>query len=77
MKKGEKMLNVHEVAERLGATVASVRVWVWKGKFPGAKKESTAIGDYWVIPESALEGFELGTPGRPRKAEKSERKRKQ
>ena len=61
------MLTVHEVAERLGAGVGSVRVWVWKGRFPGARKESTPLGDYWLIPESALESFELGTAGRPPK----------
>jgi hypothetical protein len=62
-KKGEKMLNVHQVAERLGVPVSSVRVWVWKGRFAGARKESTPLGDYWEIPESALEGFELSKPG--------------
>jgi len=62
-KKGAKMLNVHQVAERLGVLVSSVRVWVWKGRFPGARKESTPLGDYWEIPETALEGFELGKPG--------------
>ena len=72
------MLNVHEVAERLGAEVASVRVWVWKGRFPGARKETTPLGDYWLIPESALEGFELGSPGRPSKPEsKKKGKRKE
>jgi hypothetical protein len=76
MKKGEKMLTVHEVAERLGAGVGSVRVWAWKGRFPGARKESTPLGDYWLIPESALEGFELGSPGRPPKPKAESKKGK-
>lgn len=72
----EKMLTVHEVAERLGAGVASVRVWAWRGRFPGARKESTPIGDYWLIPETAVEAFELGKAGRPPKKSASKGKRK-
>lgn len=71
------MLNVHEVAERLGAGVGSVRVWAWKGRFPGARKETTPLGDYWLIPESALEGFELSKPGPKPKADKGKHKGKQ
>jgi hypothetical protein len=67
MGKKEKMLNVHEAAERLGQPVSSVRVWVWSGRFPGARKESTPLGEYWLIPESSLEGFEPGKRGRPAK----------
>ncbi len=70
------MLTVHEVAERLGAGVGSVRVWAWKGRFPGARKESTPLGDYWLIPESALESFELGTAGRPPKPKAEAKKGK-
>lgn len=73
------MLTVHEVAERLSAGVGSVRVWAWKGRFHGARKETTPLGDYWLIPEAALENFELGTAGRPPKpkdeAKKSESKK--
>jgi hypothetical protein len=63
MGKGKKMLNVREVAEKLGVEVSSVRVWVWKGRFPGARKETTPLGEYWLIPESALDGFEMRKPG--------------
>jgi hypothetical protein len=62
-KKAETMLNVHQVAERLGVPASSVRVWAWRGRFPGANKETTPLGEYWQIPESALEGFEKGKPG--------------
>jgi len=57
------MLNVSEVAKQLGASESSVRVWVWRGRFVGARKESTPLGEYWLIPESALVGFEMGKPG--------------
>ena len=71
-KKGEKMLTIREVAEITGASPSSIRVWLSDDaernrRFPGARKESSPIGDYWLIPESALEGFEMGKPGRPRK----------
>lgn len=59
------MLTVKEAAERLGANAISVRIWASRGRFPGAKKETSPIGDYWVIPESALKGFEMGKAGRP------------
>lgn len=68
------MLTVHEVAEKLGAGVGSVRVWAWKGRFPGARKETTPLGDYWLIPEAALENFELGTAGRPLKPKDESKK---
>jgi hypothetical protein len=62
-RKEEKMLSVKETAEKLGASESSVRVWVWRGRFAGARKESTPLGDYWLIPESALVNFEMGRPG--------------
>jgi hypothetical protein len=74
-KRNEKMLNVHEVAEKLGASESSVRVWAWRGRFPGARKEVTPLGEYWLIPESALDGFELGKPGPKPGAKKSGRKK--
>jgi hypothetical protein len=66
-KKEAKMLTIREVAERIGAGAASVRVWAWQGRFPGARKESTPMGEYWLIPEEAVKHFEMGKPGRPRK----------
>jgi hypothetical protein len=71
MKKKEgKMLTVKEVAAKLGAAQISVRIWVNKGRFPGARKESTPFGDFWLIPETALVGFEMGKAGRPPKPKK-------
>jgi hypothetical protein len=71
-KKGERMLTIREVAEITGASASSIRVWLSNEeertrRFPGARKESSPIGDFWLIPESALVGFEMGKPGRPRK----------
>ncbi|MGH9760409.1 MAG: helix-turn-helix domain-containing protein [Blastocatellia bacterium] len=61
------MLTTGEVAKRLGAGISSVKLWANHGKFPGAVREQTPVGSYWMIPETALEGFEMGRPGRPRK----------
>lgn len=59
------MLTVREVAERTGASQRSVRLWAQQGKFPGAKLEDSPAGSYWLIPETALDGFELRGRGRP------------
>lgn len=70
------MLTVREAAQRLGAAEISIRVWAKKGRFPGAELMKTPAGSYWLIPESALEGFEMGRPGRPAKPTSKPRKRK-
>jgi hypothetical protein len=72
--KEEKMLSVKEAAERIGSTPASVRVWAWQGRFPGAKKETTPLGEYWLIPESDVAGFQKGKAGRPLKGDQPVRK---
>lgn len=61
------MLSVREVAERIGVSVPTVRVWAWRERFPGAVKIEDDRGSYWQIPESAIEDFELGQAGRPLK----------
>ena len=66
-KKETKMLTVREVATKLDAAPVSVRMWANQGKFPGAVKESTPFGDFWMIPETALANFEMGKAGRPPK----------
>jgi len=63
------MLTVREVAVRLGAAESSVRFWARSGRFEGAQREVTPVGSYWMIPESALERFSMGSPGRPPKAD--------
>src|SRR5262249_52886688 len=71
MSKGETMLTVRHVAERLGVLDSSVRIWARKGRFKGAKQHETHTGFYWLIPEAALAGFEHRGVGRPRKASKT------
>jgi hypothetical protein len=71
-KKGERMYTIREAAQITGAKESSIRVWLSnpterEKRFPHAKKESSPIGDYWVIPESDLAGYENRGPGRPRK----------
>jgi hypothetical protein len=73
-KKSEvKMLAVREAASRIGAAVDSVRIWASKGRFPGARKEESPIGSYWIIPEDALKGFEMSKPG-PKPGTKQKKK---
>jgi len=71
-KKG--MLTVSEVAERLGAAKRSVALWAQTGRFKGAKQVETPGGHYWLIPESALEGFVVRGRGRPPKTKESGKK---
>jgi hypothetical protein len=66
-KKEPKMLTTKEAAERIGAAPISVRIWASEGRFPGARKELHPRGDYWLIPETALEGFVNPGRGRPPK----------
>jgi hypothetical protein len=65
-----KMLTIKEAAEVTGAAQSSIRVWLSNDderqkRFPNARKESSPIGDYWLIPESDLIGFKKGKGGRP------------
>jgi len=75
-KKEAKMLTVKEAAERIGAGESSVRLWAKQGKFDGARQEETPFGSYWLIPDSALEGFDNPGRGRPRKQTKETSRRK-
>ena len=61
------MLTAREVAVLVGAGESSVRLWAKEGRFPGARLEESPVGTYWLIPESALNGFEVRKPGRPQK----------
>jgi hypothetical protein len=62
----ERMLTVQEAAEFLKVAPVTVRVWVWQGRFAGAVKERTRTGERWVIPQSSVETFRVGKPGRPK-----------
>ena len=69
MRKQEStMLTVKEVASRLGQTGQTIRTWLKKGRFPGARLEETPLGSYWLIPLAAVEGFTLKKAGRPPKS---------
>jgi hypothetical protein len=71
MAKGKlRMLTIQEVAQMTGAAKSSLRVWLANDeerqkRFPNARKETTPLGDYWLIPESDLKGFEARRRGRP------------
>jgi hypothetical protein len=70
--KAEKMHTVKEASEIIGAAASSIRVWLndeeeRQKRFPGARKESTPLGDYWLIPDSDLKSYEGRKLGRPLK----------
>ena len=66
----EKKLTTKEVAEKLEASRATINLWCRKGRFPNAKKETDTYGnEYWLIPESNLQGVEIKM-GRPKKKDK-------
>lgn len=50
-------------------------MWAQMGKFGGAKRIDTPGGHYWLIPESALKGFEVRGRGRPPKPKPATEKR--
>ena len=60
-------LTSTQVAERLEVAPATVRLWCSQGKFKHARLVEHPRGDYWVIPESDLVGFEKPKMGRPPK----------
>jgi transposase len=75
-KKEPAMLTAKEAAAMIGAGESSVRLWASQGRFAGARQEETPFGSYWLIPETALEGFVNPGRGRPRK-KASEKKAKE
>jgi excisionase family DNA binding protein len=66
-----KLLTTPEAAERLGITLARVQQLIWKGRLPAQK-----IGRDYVIKEDDLKLVAERKPGRPKKADKPESKRK-
>lgn len=69
--KKSKMLTVREVSERTGAAIPTVNLWCRSGRLEGAYQESSPYGDYWLIPESVLEGVVVRGRGRPPKQKAS------
>ena len=47
--------SVAETATLFGVAVATVRHWIEKGHFPGARKRGPATNSPWIIPVSAVE----------------------
>lgn len=60
-------LTSTQVAERFDVSPATVRLWCSQGKFAHARLVEHPRGDYWVIPENDLKGFEPPKMGRPPK----------
>lgn len=58
-----KELTIAEVAEKFDKDRSSVLRWVHRQFFPNAKLVESPLGDYWLIPETDLEGFEPPKPG--------------
>lgn len=63
------MLTTTEVAERMGVSYQTVMSWHRNGKLPNAIRETSPRGDYWLIPETDLEGLTKRGRGRPAKSE--------
>jgi hypothetical protein len=57
-------LTAAEAAERLSAGRSTVNLWCRQGLFPGARLEKSPVGDYWLIPETAIKGFKPPERGR-------------
>lgn len=64
------MLTTQEVAEQLSVAYQTVMAWIYQGKFPNAQKEETPRGDYYLIPQSDVNGFEKPKRGRPKSSGK-------
>jgi excisionase family DNA binding protein len=65
-----KMLTTKEVAERIGVKYTTVMLWLRENKLPGAVKEPSPRGEYWLIPEASIAGIQKRGQGRPKKAAK-------
>lgn len=60
-------LTTADVAERLDRPERTIRLWCKQGLFSGARAVDTPRGSYWLIPASALKGFQEPPRGRPAK----------
>lgn len=58
----EKLYSIAETAEKIGLSIPRIQVLCRQGRFPGAIK----VGRAWVVPESAIQGYTPGQPGRPK-----------
>ena len=67
----ETVLTTTEAAERLGVAQSAVRVWLAKGRFPGAYR----WGRDWAIPEGDVKNFRKLQRG-PRPKHEAAKKRR-
>lgn len=67
MKVKQRMLTAVQFAKEIGASYPTVIDWLDRKLVPGAEKMSDHRGEYWQIPESAL-NMERPKRGRPSKA---------
>jgi excisionase family DNA binding protein len=66
MDRGDRLLTVPEVAERVRATSDTVRHWLRQGKLKGRRLGGDRLG--WRISESDLDRFIAGEPSGEEKA---------
>lgn len=64
--------TISETAERFKRDRSSVLRWIQSNKFPNARLVTSPLGDYWMIPESDLDNFEIPRRG-PNRAKISEK----
>ncbi len=64
------MLTTREVAARFGVTQQTVRRWCAQGLLKGAQQVGEGQRSVWIVPESALEGFEPPRPRRPKREDR-------
>ena len=74
-----KDLTTADVAQRLGVSAITVRLWCRRGLFPYAREQATPRGPVWMIPESDLKGFappkRTGRPPKPKVEAKPAKRR--
>jgi excisionase family DNA binding protein len=58
-------LTLKQIAERLGASVPTVKRWRQQGHFPNARLEQTPIGPVWLVPLADVKAFKRPVMGRP------------
>jgi Helix-turn-helix domain len=58
-----KELTIAEVARIKNRDRSTVLRWVQRNFFPNAKLMESPLGDYWLIPETDLDGFQPPKPG--------------
>jgi hypothetical protein len=64
MSKTKRLLTAVQFSREIGASYPTVISWLDLGIVPGAEKKTDHRGDYWQIPESALQ---MERPKRGRK----------